>query len=92
VDEGLAGTLAIRLTAPAGSGEVPITVDEPGKAPREIVVAEGAPRELLFPVCSDGPWRLGFSAPSTGSVGTRFVSVRSSEPVYTPDPSACLTG
>jgi hypothetical protein len=92
VDEGLAGTLAIRLTAPVGSGDVPITVDEPGKAPREIVVAAGAPRELVFPVCSNGPWRLGFSAPSTGSVGTRFVSVRSSEPVYTADPAACSAG
>lgn len=88
-DEGLAGTLAVRLTAPPGAGEVPVTLDEPGGAPREIVVAEGAPRELVFAVCSDGPWRLGFSAPSTGSVGTRFVSVRSSEPVYTPDPAAC---
>jgi hypothetical protein len=53
------------------------------------VIAEGTPRELVVAVCSDGPWSLGFSAPSTGSVGTRFVSVRSSEPAYTPDPSAC---
>jgi hypothetical protein len=89
VDEGLAGTLAVRLTAPTGSDEVPVTVAEPGRAPREIVIAEGTPRELVVAVCSDGPWSLGFSAPSTGSVGTRFVSVRSSEPVYTPDPAAC---
>jgi hypothetical protein len=30
-----------------------------------------------------------FVAPSTGTVGGRFVSVQASEPVYRPDPSAC---
>jgi hypothetical protein len=29
---------------------------------------------------------MDFVAPATGSVGGRYVSVRSSEPVYRPDP------
>jgi hypothetical protein len=40
-------------------------------------------------VCSTGPWSAHFSAPFTGSIGPRFVSVRSTEPVFQPDSRAC---
>jgi hypothetical protein len=40
-------------------------------------------------VCAPGTWRVEFTAPSTGSVGGRFVSLRASEPVFNRDPTAC---
>ena len=90
VDAGLAGTLTFRLVAPAGASPVPVAF-EPGDGPaEEVVVRPGATRDVSFPVCAAaGPWRVEFAAPSTGSVGGRFVSVRASEPVYRPEPAAC---
>lgn len=88
--DGLAGTLALRLTAPAGTEARVSFLPEGGRA-EEIVVGPGLTREVSFPVCAGGPWRVDFEAPSTGSVGGRYVSLRTSEPVYRPDPSACPT-
>ncbi len=87
--EGLAGTLAFGLTAPAGSPSVAVSFEAPGRPPQEVVVASGRTREVSFPVCADGPWRADFTAPSTGSVGGRIVSVQTSEPTYRPHPAAC---
>jgi len=85
----LAGTLSFRLTAPesAEGGRAMFTPD--GGSAEEIVVPLGQTREVQFAVCAAGPWQVDFEAPSTGSVGGRFVSVMSSEPTYRPDPSAC---
>jgi len=89
--EGLAGTLSFEVTAPAES-EGRVTFTPQGEASEEILVAPGATREVTFAVCSDRPWEVAFEAPSTGSVGGRYVSVMSSEPTYRPDPAACAAG
>ena len=89
VGDGLAGTVSFRLTAPAGSPATAVRFEPEGGATREVVVPAGDSREVTFSVCAPGTWRVEFAAPSTGSVGGRFVSVRASEPVYRPDPAAC---
>jgi hypothetical protein len=86
---GLAGTLSFRLTAPPGAPPTSVRFQPEGGAAEEVRVAAGARREVAFPVCAAGPWRVEFAAPSTGSVGGRYVSVRASEPEFRPDSAAC---
>jgi hypothetical protein len=88
VSEGLGGTLTFELAAPESS-EGRVTFRPQAGSAEEIVVPPGATREVSFPVCADGPWEVAFEAPSTGSVGGRYVSVMASEPTYRPDPAAC---
>ena len=88
--EGLAGTLTFELAAP----EEPKARSRSGRrtdSSEEIVVAPGGARGP-FAVCANGPWEVAFEAPSTGSVGGRYVSLMASEPTYRPDPSACAAG
>jgi hypothetical protein len=84
----LAGRLAFTLTAPAGAGPVAVRFEEPGRS-REVVVSPGVPSAVSFDVCGGAPWHVDFTAPSTGTVGSRFVSVRATRPAYRADPSAC---
>jgi hypothetical protein len=86
---GLAGTLSFRLSSPVDDGAVVVAFTPPGGQAEEVTIAAGAEREVSFAVCSAGPWQVDFTAPATGSVGARTVSVRASEPVYRPDPAAC---
>jgi hypothetical protein len=90
VADGLAGTLSFRLTAPPDAPPTAVRFEPAGGAAEEVVVADGATRAVAFPVCAPGTWRMEFTAPSTGSAGGRFVSVRASEPLYRPDSAACL--
>ena len=89
--ERLAGTLTFELTAPEGT-EGRVTFRQQDGSSEEIVVAPGATRDVSFAVCANGPWEVAFDAPSTGSVGGRYVSLMTSEPTYRPDPSACAAG
>ena len=57
--------------------------------PAVVSVRPGAPTAVTLSACSPGPWQVHFSAPFTGSIGPRFVSVRSTEPVFRPDAGAC---
>jgi hypothetical protein len=87
--EGLAGTLRFELTAPEGSPPVAVALRPPGANAREVIAEPGRAEQVTVPVCADGAWRMDFAAPSTGRVGGHDVSVRASEPLYRPDPSAC---
>jgi hypothetical protein len=87
--EGLAGTLDFELTGPEGSPPVAVELTPPGARAREVVVRPGETSAVTVPVCADGLWSMDFVAPATGAVGGRYVSVRSSEPAYRPDPGAC---
>jgi hypothetical protein len=86
---GLAGRLTFTLSGARDGGEVPISFRSPDGGVKSIVVPAGGSSRVDLPVCSPGPWAAGFKAPLTGTVGDRFVSLRASEPVYTPAPSAC---
>jgi hypothetical protein len=84
----IAGRVHFDLSLPAGGDEVTARFDYPG-GHKMVAVVPGESTSLSLAVCSDGPWVAHFSAPFTGSVGTRFVSVRSNEPLFRADPSAC---
>ena len=85
----LAGRLVFTLSAPPDGRAATLELRLPGGDKRAVGVPPGASVDLRLAVCADGPWRADFSAPMTGFVGDRLVSVRASEPVFRPDPSAC---
>jgi hypothetical protein len=85
----LAGRLTFTLSGARDGGEVPVGFRLPKGERKSITVPARGSSRVDLPVCSSGPWVAAFTAPLTGTVGDRFVSLRASEPVYTPDPSAC---
>ncbi|HSE80219.1 MAG TPA: hypothetical protein VLA87_00840 [Gaiellaceae bacterium] len=84
-----AGVLTFDLTGPEGSPPVAVELRPPGVPAREVIVHPGRTSTLAVPVCVSGPWKMDFVAPSTGTVGGRFVSVQASEPAYRPEPGIC---
>jgi hypothetical protein len=84
----LAGRLDLELSLPPDGDPVLVRFDQGGKA-RSFPVRPGEVTAVSLLVCSQGPWKANFSAPFTGSVGSRFVSVHSTEPVFRADSSAC---
>jgi hypothetical protein len=84
----LAGRLTFTLSLPHGADPAVATFRSPsGKIVAGVRPGEQVPVSL--PVCATGSWRAEFQAPFTGSIGLRFVSVRSTEPTYRPDSRAC---
>jgi hypothetical protein len=84
----IAGHVALSLSLPEGADPAILRLEYPGG--RQVIgVRPGETTEVSVPACSTGPWMASFSAPFTGSIGTRFVSVRSTEPVFRTDPAAC---
>jgi hypothetical protein len=90
--ETAAGVLTFDLTGPEGAPPVAVELTPPDAPAREVIVRAGRTAEVSVPVCGAGPWSMDFTAPSTGAVGGRYVSVRSSEPEYRVDPTACDYG
>ena len=86
---GLAGRLTFTLSGARDGNPVPVRFGLADGAFQSVTVPAGRSARVELPVCSSGPWLASFTAPLTGTVGDRFVSLRASEPVYTPDPSAC---
>ena len=84
----LAGMITFSLSLPSGSGPVTVTFRTPG-GKDTVSVRPGKSTLVRLPACALGTWRAGFEAPFTGSLGSRFVSVRSTEPTYRADPTAC---
>jgi len=84
-----AGALTFDLTGPEGAPPVAVELRLPGLPAREVIVEPGRTARVTVPVCAEGPWSMDFVAPSTGAIGGRYVSVRSSEPLYRADPEAC---
>jgi hypothetical protein len=84
----VAGWLSFSLSLPSSGDPVVVRLSHPGG--RQIVsVRPGVPTAVTLSACSPGPWQVHFSAPFTGSIGPRFVSVRSTEPVFRPDAGLC---
>lgn len=89
IDAGLEGRLMFTLSGALDGGEVPVRFTLPRAGERTVTVAAGGSSRVELPICSAGPWQATFAAPLTGVAGDRFVSVRATEPVFEPDPSAC---
>ncbi len=85
----LEGTFFIDLVAPRGSEKAPIRFHLPDGQNVEVRVPSHAALRLRLPVCSRGPWTAGFSAPVTGYLGTRPVSVRGRVFKFLPWRGAC---
>jgi hypothetical protein len=86
--DSLAGMLTFTVSLPRGADPVMVTFRTPAGT-RVVGVRPGEPAQVSLPVCAAASWRAKFEAPFTGSIGSRFVSVQSTEPVYTADPRAC---
>ena len=84
----VAGTVALTLTAPAGTGPMTIRFETAGGAPRQVRLLPGVPQRVRFDACSRGPWTLTFSSDSRGFVGSRIVSAQATEPTVVP--GSCL--
>jgi hypothetical protein len=84
----LAGTLGFSLYLPANADPVEVRLRYPS-GERTVAVQPGTTSAVSLRVCSTGPWSAHFSGPFTGNIGPRFVSVRSTEPVFRPNAAAC---
>ncbi len=83
------GTLQLELSAPAAVRSLTFTFRSRGSRPVQAVVPGGETKAVTFTVCSRAPWRATFAADQAGLVGSRLVSGRASEPVFTPDKGVC---
>jgi hypothetical protein len=86
--ERISGRLAVALSLPSSADPVIVRLRYPGGR-KTVSVRPGQETPIALRACSSGPWQARFSAPFTGAIGLRFVSVRATEPVFRPDPSAC---
>jgi hypothetical protein len=84
----LTGHLGFSLYLPQNSDPVGVRFSYPG-GHRTVAVRPGETSAVSLPVCATGPWSARFSGPFTGNIGPRFVSVRSTEPVFKVDSAAC---
>ena len=84
----LAGRLSFTLSLPPDAHPAAVTFRSPtGKT--VVGVRPGDNVRVSLPVCARSRWRADFEAPFTGSIGIRFVSVRSTEPFFYSDARAC---
>jgi hypothetical protein len=86
--ERVAGMFFVDLLAPPGSEGTPIEFRLPEGA-FKLRVRSDAPIRVRLPVCSEGPAAIPFRAQITGYVGSRPVSVRSSDFRFVPWGGAC---
>ena len=88
----VAGWLSMRL-APSRMVKASTLVFQYGEhLTRSMRIANGTARVARIPVCGARNARVAFRATRYAILGDRAVSVESTEPVFTSDPSACRTG
>lgn len=86
----VSGWLSMRLTAPADVPTARITFQLPGGERTVVVIPPGATRRLHVAVCGDGgDWYTTYKSNIRGLFGLRSVSVKATEPVFTPSAAAC---
>jgi hypothetical protein len=86
----VAGRLSMRLSGPAVGEVNTIRFAQRGRLLRTVRLAPGAARTVTIPVCSEGQATVSYRASKLLVVGGRSASVMASEPVFTPDASACV--
>ena len=86
----VSGWLSMRLTAPTDAPTVKITFQLPGGERTAVVIKPGATRRLHVAVCGDGnDWYATYKSNVHALLGLRSVSVKATEPVFTPSATAC---
>jgi hypothetical protein len=87
----LSGVLTMRIRAPRTARAMTVTFGLP-QGEKQVVEA---PARVWVPVritvCGDTSWQSEFTASERGLFDGRIVSVRSTEPVFRPDPSVCAS-
>jgi hypothetical protein len=82
------GRLRFRVTAPRTTGDSTLTI-RVGAERRTIPLRAGEPRWVEIASCGRGPWRAVVNSSTIVFGSDRVLSVRSTRPVWTPDPGAC---
>ena len=85
----LAGRLDLALSLPPDLIETEMRLKLPDGSVKEVDVRPGEIVPISIPVCSSGPWSATYEGPVTTNFGERLVTVRSTKPTFTKDPSAC---
>ena len=84
----IAGRLRFRVRGAAGPGATTLTITSPAGR-RTIPVPAGATRTIELPTCGRRSWEATFTADHLVFLADRVVTLRSTRPVWTPDPRAC---
>ncbi len=82
------GRLRFRATAPRASGDSTLTVSASGES-RSIGLRAGESRTVEVTSCGRGPWQATVTSSRVVFGADRVLSVRSTRPVWKPDPGAC---
>jgi hypothetical protein len=84
----LAGRVSFTFSLPTGLLETTMRLHV-GSKTHDIKVEPGRETAVTLPVCSPGMWLASWEGPVSTNIDERLVTVRSTKPVYTPDPGAC---
>jgi hypothetical protein len=87
--QALAGHVDFAFSLPPEVMETELRLKLPDGSVKEVDVKPGEVVPLSIPVCSTGAWSAVYEGPVSTNIGERLVTVRSTKPVFTPDPSAC---
>ncbi len=84
----VAGRVTFRVTGPPDAAASVLTITSP-TGRRSLRVPAGASVPVEVKACARGPWQVTATSDSLVFGADRVLSVRSTRPVWTPDPSAC---
>lgn len=84
-----AGVLTMNVRAPHTAKALELTFALPGGAKRVVKAPANVSTPVRIAVCGGQRWQADFSASERAFFNGRIVSVRSTEPVFRPDPSVC---
>ncbi|MEP6909988.1 MAG: hypothetical protein ABI896_06090 [Actinomycetota bacterium] len=87
----LEGTLAIDLESPAPFRATKVHFRLPDGSVVHVRVPANGSTTVRLPVCSQGPWAVGFQSKMRGFLNERPVSVKAGIPRFVPGPSGCTT-
>jgi hypothetical protein len=85
----LAGTLVLDLESPAPLGATKVHFRLPDGRVVNVRVPGHGSTTVRLPVCSNGPWAMGFQSKMRGFLNDRPVSVKAGIPRFVPGNSGC---
>ena len=85
----LEGTLVLELESPAPLGATKVQFRLPDGRVVDVRVPGHGSTTVRLPVCSRGPWAMGFQSKMRGFLNERPVSVKAGIPRFVPGNSGC---